>query len=281
MNRHIDETPGDQFYSPFTKVLIKGDEADGKWNVYLQASNEGLDQDEEVLLCKALKDAADYYLTHGVLSWDHKHKVLHDPKYIIGEPVDVAFTGNNETMVKGFLYKENEVAQGLWKNIMSGAKMLGASVGGGILQKAKDAAEGVKGVISKVVWDETAVTHKPVNDGTLGMVSIVPFPVFAKALMAGSGVNAEMFTGGRALTPESLQGSGVENILHNEGSTIPYGETRRIFDDLLVRIKGGGISSYNDVVSYITAQGYPNEVTAQLLQFLQKKLPEIKVYFGG
>jgi hypothetical protein len=63
------------FYSPLRgNVLIKGVEEDGQWIVYLQASNEMSDQDGEVVEMKALQKAADYYLSHGVLSWDHKHK---------------------------------------------------------------------------------------------------------------------------------------------------------------------------------------------------------------
>lgn len=279
--RMVQPINGDQFYSPFANTLIKGEEVNGRWEVYLQASNEGLDQDEEVVMCKALKDAADYYLTHGVLSYDHKHKQLHDPKYIIGEPLDIAFTGKNETLVKGFLYQENEIAKSLWDNIRSGAKMLGASVGGGILRKARDAARGIKGLITKVIWDETAITHKPVNDGTLGLVSIIPFTQFAKALMAGGGVNADMFTGGRALTPENLQGSPLADTAGAQGDSIPYGELRRLFDDLLVSIKNGKVKSYNDVMEFILSRGYPHNISAELIKYVSEKLPTINAYFGG
>jgi len=281
MSRTIQAAGGDQFYSPFASALVKGVEEDGKWNVYLQASNESRDQDSEVVFCKALKEAADYYLTHGVLSWDHKHKQIHDPQYIIGEPSDVAFTDRNETLVKGFLYKENKISQGLWQNILSGAKKLGASVGGGIIQKVKGSAGGVKGMIMRVIWDETAITHKPVNDGTLGHVSIIPFAQFAKALMAGDGVNAEAFTGGRALTPESLQGSELSDTFNAQGYSIPYGELRRVFDALLAAITSGKVKSYNDVMEFILSRGYPSNISAELIQYITRKLPTIQNYFGG
>jgi len=134
-----------QFYSPFSVVLVKAESSNGKWNIFLQASNEGLDQEKETIFCKALKDAKDYYLSHGILSWDHKHKLLHDPAYIIGEPTEVAFTDDNKTLVKGFLYQKNKIAKSLFENIESGATKLGASVGGGILKKSENN-------ILKVVW---------------------------------------------------------------------------------------------------------------------------------
>lgn len=281
MARIIQASEGEQFYSPFSTALVKGAEEGGKWIVYLEASNEGLDQDSEVLLCKALKDAADYYLTHGVLSWDHQHKRTNDPKYIVGEPLDVAFTDKNATLVKGFLYKENEVAQSIWKNICSGATKLGASVGGGILKKAKDVAHGIKGTIARVIWDETALTHKPVNDLTLGKVQIIPFTEFAKALSAGYGVNAETFTGGRALTPENLQGSEIKNAYNAQGHELPYGELRRVFDALLASIKSGRVQSYNDVMEFILSRGYPSNISAELIKFITQKLPTVKVQLGG
>ena len=269
-------TDGDQFYSPFSSALVKGEEENGRWIVYLQASNEGLDQDEEVVMCKALKDAADYYLSHGILSYDHQHKRQNDPKFIVGEPLDIAFNDKNETMIKGFLYKENEIAKSLWDNIRSGAKKLGASVGGGILKKAADVSNGIKGKIIRVIWDETAITHKPVNDGTLGKVSIIPFAEFAKALMAGGGVDAAAFEGGRALTAESLQG-----VVSDISSSVPYEELRRLFDSLFVSIRKGTVKSYNDVMEFILSRGYPPSVSAELIRFVSRKLPSINSYFGG
>lgn len=252
------------FYSPFEgSVLIKGAEEDGRWMVYLEASNELRDQDNEIIEMNALKKAADYYLSHGILSYDHKHKITNDPKFIIGEPLDVKFTADNRTLVKGFLYKENEIAKSLWKNILSKAKKLGASVGGGILQKAKDR-------ISRVIWDETAITPKPVNDATLGKVQIVPFKEFAKALMAGSGVNAANFTGGRALVGESLQGSTVDTF-----PPIPREDLRTLFSDLLKSVRREKIQNYNDLINFMLDRGYDNFMTSQLVRYTARKIPMV------
>jgi hypothetical protein len=268
------QTYDHEFYSPFDGlVLFKAEEQGGKWNLYLQASNEGLDQEQEVILCKALKDSQDYYLSHGILSWDHKHKVLHDPGFIIGEPSEVAFSAKNETLVKGWLYQKNDIARKLWKNLESAATKLGSSVGGGILSKAE-------GTINKVIWDEVAVTNKPVNDGTMGKVQLIPFAEFAKALMAGAGVDSSTFSGGRALTGENLDSvmkdATVGQTDKGKHTKIAYEEQRRYFDSLLGHIKKGSITSMNDVISYTLDQGYEDSVAASLIEFVAKKIPKLR-----
>jgi hypothetical protein len=172
----------------------------------------------------------------------------------------VRFTPSGETLVKGFLYKSNDIAQKVWKNMQSGARRLGASIGGGILQKSKNA-------IQQVIWDETAITHKPVNDGTLGNVQMIPFEAFAKALMAGGGVDAAQFTGGRALTPESLQGT--------VSSTLYDSDLRALFGDLLKAIRKGQVASYNDMLNFVYDRGYEGNDAARIVNYLARKIPDV------
>jgi hypothetical protein len=254
------------FYTPLGHVLIKGVEEDGKWIVYLQASNELKDRDGETVEMEALKKAADFYLSHGVISWDHQHKLTRDPGFIIGEPMDVRFTPKGETLVKGFLYKFNDIAQKVWKNIQSGARVLGASIGGGILHKAIDR-------VRRVIWDETALTHKPVNDGTLGNVQIVPFAAFAKALTAGGGVDATSFIGGRALTYESLQGN-TSNVLPGMGS-VTSKDLRSLFSELLKAMRAKKIMSYNDMLNFVLDSGFEGDTAIQIVNYLARKIPEV------
>jgi hypothetical protein len=268
--RGIEKTPINalEFYSPFESVLVKAEESDGKWNVFLQASNESIDQDQEKTLMKALQDQADYYLGHGVISWDHKQKQLHDPSFIIGEPTDVAFNGNSETLVKGILYKENKKAQGLMENLMSKSSRFGASIGGYILHKAQN-------VIDKVFWDETAITHKPVNDETLGKVQLMSFPEFAKALMAGAGVDAGSFTGGRALAGESLQGASQESSGEEKGLSLSDTDLRQLFNRFLAAVRRGEVRTTNDVLAFVLDEGYSSGVAADIVQFIFQKVPTL------
>ena len=273
--RQVIERVDFPFYAPFAEVLlIKGVEENGQWIVYLEASNELKDQDGEVVDQAALKKAADYYLSHGVISWDHKHKQTNDPEFIIGEPLDVQFTDEGKTLVKGWLYQQNEKAKKVWNNIRSKAKRLGASIGGGILAKAEDH-------IRKVIWDEVAITHKPINDGTLGGVQLIPFAAFAKAvsfsegttsleefikaLTAGSGVDASQFTGGRALTPESLQGSTVKYVVRKD-------ELDELFKSLMVEMIKGTVRNYNDLTNYVLDRGYSDGVARRIISHVAQNM---------
>jgi len=252
------------FYTPLNSVLVKGVEEQGKWIIYLQASNEIEDQDGETVKASALKKAADYYLSHGVISWDHQHKITHDPGFIIGEPMDVKFTDTGDTLVKGFLYQYNDTAQKVWKNISSGAKRIGASIGGGILKKSES-------VIQQVVWDETALTHKPVNDATLGNVRILPFKEFQKALYAGGGVDAGSFTGGRALIRESLQGA----LVDNSGENVNMSDVRSLFTTLLKGIRDGKITDYNDMLNFVYESGFEGNTAVRIVNYIARKVPNV------
>jgi hypothetical protein len=267
------------FYSPFNATeLIKAAEEGGKWVVYLEASNEQIDQEGEVTVMKALKDASDYYLTHGVISWDHQHKITKNPAFIIGEPTDVAFTAHNSTLVKGFLYKENKNAQGVWENLLSKSTRFGSSIGGYILKKA---VESTAKYIKKVFWDETAITNKPVNDTTLGKVQILPMSAFAKALMAGSGLSAVDMVGGRALTPESLQGSSsvIQPKLVSLKDLKGWGKMEidpallnLIMKGFLKKVSSGGIRTEDDVKWFVNSYCLRDVITDQIGDFLIDKI---------
>ncbi|RDE12128.1 MAG: hypothetical protein C4K49_10625 [Candidatus Thorarchaeota archaeon] len=255
----IDIESDNPFYAGFASAtLIKAEEEGSKWVVYLEASNEQQDQEEEITVMKALKDAANYYMTHGVISWDHQHKLQKDPAYIIGEPLDVAFTSAKSTLVKAMLYKENKRAQGVMENVLSKTSRFGASIGGYILKKA---IENAQKFIRRVIWDDTAITHKPVNDTTLGHVQLVPFTSFAKSLTAGGGVDASSFSGGRALIGESLQGA-------------KFGEPEmtKLFKAFLKGVKEGTLGSYQDTRAWV-AETVPLGVsTDQVMNFIFAKL---------
>jgi len=189
------------FYTPLP-FLIKADPKDPNI-IYLEASNTALDTQGDVVMQKALEDEAESFLKKGVLSWDHLHKIEKSPEFIVGEPLDIRFD-ENKTWVKGKLYKAVKYAEAIRDLISSQCSRLGASVGG-YIKARKQLSKSLSAIIS-IIWDELAITYKPVNELTRGQVTMITPEAFAKALMAGAGVDAASFTGGRALIPESLQG---------------------------------------------------------------------------
>ena len=269
-------------WSYLSNVLIKGVVEGSDWMVYLEASNENLDQDEEVVLQKALMDNKDYYLQNGVVSYDHLHsRGVRDPGMVIGEPIDVKFNLNTRsTLVKGRLYEKNENAIKVWNNLQSRARY-GASVGGGILSKSK-------GMISKLVWADTAITPSPVNSTVKGNVQMGPFKEFCKSLMAGSGVDAAAYTGGRALTPESTRrvfnnrkdkpGEYMHLDLSDETDDprITYGMYYKLFTELLYALNKKEVTSWEQVSEWISKQCLPEDIALQVTGFIAKNIPGLK-----
>lgn len=237
-------------YFGFQNAILKADKTDPSI-IYLEASNEIPDSDDELVIMKALKDEAEEFLRKGIISYDHLHKIEKNPKYIIGEPLDVKFTENNVTLVKAKLYQSKEYAQEILKLIADESTRLGASIGGAIVSKSKGyskRAGGVIPIIDKIKWDEVAITYKPVNADTLGKCSFLPFKEFsksflvqtseeiAKAMEAGAGVNAGAFTGGKALIPESIGKQTVK---------------KGFWVDVLKNIMSGRIVDYNSLRTYL------------------------------
>lgn len=246
-------------YIGYDNVIFKSDPKD-KWTIYLEASNENADADDEMVIMKALEDQAKSYLKKGVISWDHLHKKEKDPKYIIGEPLDVKFTGDGQTLIKAKLYKKNEYAQSIVNMLESGSTRLGASIGGAILSKSKSFSKKLNRiipVINKLKWDEVAITYKPVNEGTLGSCSFYPFGEFSKsfildfggniekALEVGSGVDASKFTGGRSLISESL------------GTQIT---DKGFWNDILTKVCKQEIVDYKSLRKHLSDKGIKNDV---------------------
>jgi hypothetical protein len=194
--------------------LTKSIETDDNGNVIFEAeaSNEELDFDEQVVLKQALLDSKEYFLANGVISYDHRHlrPDASDPhwtpeKYIIGEPIAV-FSKGDRTFVRGKLYKSNETARELIGKLKDGATIIKTSVGGKMPQVIKQWSNKAGKVVEQVVsvlWDELALTFKPVNQ-TLTPAALSSSQ-FVKSLQAGFGTDSANMTGGRAMIYQDLQ----------------------------------------------------------------------------
>jgi hypothetical protein len=203
-------------------------EEGGRRFIYIEASNEALDQQNEVVMQKALKDSADWYLKYGNLDIDHytqigaKVGIPNHASYEIGQPVEVAFNGG-KTFVKGeILYGSGPVADQanqFWSSLTERnppAKWY-PSVGGSVLERAVEIdpkSKTRKAFIKKVRWSNIGFSKTPVNQ-TVPTVATVPIGAltkswsmsgldFAKALEAGYGTDSASLTGGAALRQQSL-----------------------------------------------------------------------------
>jgi hypothetical protein len=224
----LDSIPDYLFVSDLLKAM-PATEGNDRF-VYLEASNEALDQQGEVVLAKALKESADYYLRFGNLDIDHftqigaKAGIPNYEQYEIGRPVEVKVDGTR-TFVKGQIYQGEgpvaEKANSFWDSLtkLSPPQRWYPSVGGQILEKGVEfdpETKSRKAIIRKVRWSNIGFSKTPVN-ANLPTVETVPFGALAKswgaagldlrkALTAGYGTDSASLTGGAALRQQSLQG---------------------------------------------------------------------------
>lgn len=208
----------------------------GNYVVWAEASNENLDFDEQVVMQRALLDSQDYFLKNGVISYDHRHLKAspgetdwNPEKYIIGEPMEVQRQGG-KTLVKAKLYRSSNLAQEIVKKLESGSTRIKTSVGGRKPQtetywdpKLKKNIERV----TSVLWDELAITPKPVNQTlepiTMTTAQFVKSEI-GKALMAGSGTDSASMSGGRSLVAEDLEGSGDSEHITTVVIALTFGD---------------------------------------------------------
>lgn len=202
----------------------------GKRYVYLEASREAKDQQNEIVLAKALQESAETYTRYGNLDIDHysmpsvaaAHGIENPHLWEIGSPVDVRFDGIS-TFVKAEIFSGEtplaEKANMVWDSMtkLRPGKKWYPSVGGKVLAKSSriDPKTGDKiGVVSSVRWTNIALSAQPVNQH-VGGIATIPFGVLAKswgaggfdmakALEASYATDAAGKTGGAALGMQSL-----------------------------------------------------------------------------
>lgn len=225
-NALLDAVP--QFLGVSDMLKATPREEGGLRFVYIEASNESVDYQGEVVLAKALKDSADYYLRYGNLDLDHytqigaKQGIPNYELYEIGRPVDVQVR-DGKTFVKGQIYAGTgpaaERANGFWSSLvdLSPPARWYPSVGGKVISKSVSidpVSKAKRAVISGVRWTNIGFSKTPVNL-SVGPVSTVPIGVlaksmcaegidFSKALEAGYGTDAAALTGGAAFRTQSL-----------------------------------------------------------------------------
>jgi hypothetical protein len=235
--------------------------------VYLEASREARDQQNEIVLAKALEESAGHFLKFGNVDLDHKsmpavakmYGIENPEHWEIGAPVDVRVSGSS-TFVKAQLFtgdtplaqRSNEVWDSMTK--LNPPRKWYPSVGGKVLAKSTriDPETGDRvGVVSGVRWTNIALSQHPVNQ-TVGGVSTIPFGVLAKswhaggfdmakALEASYATDATAKTGGAALTNQSLDGG--------SGSPKSYFDFR---ERLAAAVKNGKVTdtSANGLMHY-------------------------------
>ena len=203
-------------------------EESGRRVLYLEAANEALDLQNEVVLSKALSESAPFFLRYGNFDLDHitqigpKRGIPDYPAYEIGRPTEVKIDGPR-TMVAGEIYSGDapvaNAANIFWDSItrLTPKQRWYPSVGGKVLDREEGfdpKLRAARTVIKKVRWTNIGFSKTPVNL-QVPTVTTVPFGVLAKSwgddgldlnktLTAGYGTDSATLTGGAALRSESV-----------------------------------------------------------------------------
>jgi len=186
--------------------------------VYLTASTESIDVENERMLRSTMEKALGWFLKYGKITYQHlTDEVRNDPRKesdaIIGEPLDGVVTDDGRMLIKAFLYSGHDVADNVWSALDSGGKWQ-ASVGGmkalgrEILEKGRKVRNIVKAFIDHIAitpWGKNATTE----------VTIQKYPEFSRALaksLSATPVSTDVSqkTGGDAITKNSIDGDPKE-----------------------------------------------------------------------
>jgi len=204
-------------------------EEGGERIIYFEASNEGIDQQGERVLAKALAESASIFKAHGNIDIDHLSLLRKGtPEGVaseIGFPID-AVINDKRTFVKARLYKgDTPLAHNtnmVWESLtaLSPPARWYPSVGGSVLGRSKQIDPQTRAmvtVVEKVRWTNVALSRTPVNQhvGSVGTAPVGTFCkslngfVLSKTLEAGYGTDSASLTGGGALRKQSLDGAPV------------------------------------------------------------------------
>lgn len=265
--------------------LVEG----GQRYVYLEASNETQDQQDEVILAKALADSSGFFLQFGNLDIDHYTMIgprlglANANLYEIGRPLDVK-TAAGKTFVKGQIMSGTgpaaQQANIFWSSLVdvSPPQRWYPSVGGSVLEKAVEvdpASRRKRVVIKRTRWCNVGFSKTPVN-ANVPTVGTVPFGVLAKsfcaagiditkALTAGYGTDAAQLSGGAALRTQSLHGAPVTYMVLRD----------RLSADVSAQVKAGARPSANDLVALASRDyGLPEDEAAE---FVERFLRDLRI----
>jgi hypothetical protein len=205
----------------------------GQRVLYLEASNETKDHQNEKILQSALADSKDFFLRHGNIDISHftmiglKHNIPNYLEYEIGKPREVGFQ-TGKTFVKAELYQganggssaQARNADMVWDSLTKQQPPMSwfPSVGGGILDRGPGIDPQTKSrvmLVKKVRWCNIGLDRTPVNM-TVPEVSLAPvgtfmkgmaaLGTFSKTLTTGYGTDSAQLAGGAALRKQSLYG---------------------------------------------------------------------------
>lgn len=258
----------------------------GERFVYLEASNESVDQQGEIVLAKALAESASYFLKFGNLDIDHYTQIgakLGIPNYElyeIGRPVDVRVR-DGSTYVKGQIYSGDgpaaERANAFWSSLteLNPPARWYPSVGGAVISKSIQIDPETKerrAVIEKVRWTNIGFSKTPVNPN-LATVQTVPFGALAKSWNGSGFVFQKALEAGYGTAPDQVSGAGAMRRQSLGGGILDYWDFRDWLADK-IRRREVALDDKAAWVEVATSAGLPIDNASR---FVERFLSDLKL----
>lgn len=280
----LDAVPG---YISITQMLkALPSQEGGERFVYLEASNESVDQQGEVVMAKALEESAGYFLRFGNLDIDHytqigaRAGIPGYELYEIGRPVDVSVR-DGSTFVKGQIYSGGgpaaEKANAFWSSLteLNPPARWYPSVGGAVVSKSVQVdplTRERRAVIEKVRWTNVGFSKTPVN-ANLATVQTVPFGALAKSWNGAGFVFTKALEAGYGTAPDQVSGAGALRLQSLGGGVLDYWDFRDWLADAIRQRKVAG-SKPAEWVEAAASAGLSRDRAAR---YVERFLHDLKV----
>ena len=183
-------------------VVIKAKASKGGRFIEVEASNENVDLEGDVILQQALLDAAPGFLASGHLDINHYSEILPDrDKFIIGKPINVFKGDGTSTIVQAKLRQyavfdpENNVSDYVWQCLTTKPDIKWYASVYGIpqdredftYQRIDDETGATRYVIKALEWKSLALTQHPVNNTLTKFARIMKCQEFMDMLKKSDG----------------------------------------------------------------------------------------------
>lgn len=198
-----DTMTNDGFVVELPCLVKASPDSSGRRMIEVEASNEIVDQEGDVITQIALLDAAPAFLRSGILDQDHISEIggrlgIPSPSdWIVGVPSEVKDIGKGRTAVIGELHqpipgvitKADEIWNGLIKDppVRWRASIYGFPKGNDgfvdvRVQKCPEYPAARRYVVKAMTWKSLALTRNPINDAITGSARIVTMKSYVDAL---------------------------------------------------------------------------------------------------
>jgi hypothetical protein len=176
-------------------VIVKAREDGGRRLVEVEASNELVDSQGDVILQAALMEAAPEFIASGALDIDHiselgdRMGIPNPSSYIVGRPTQVKDLGGGRTGVVGEISRapdgvsrpEKNKYDELWESlrctppVIWRASVYGYPTQNGLVtaNSGEDTQGASRYLIRGFLWKSLAFTRRPVNDSIIHAAKIV------------------------------------------------------------------------------------------------------------